>query len=173
MKYSDYEKQTLALELCTFMLKQKQKPVFLCIGSDKVVGDMVGVLVGEMLKNKYRINAHIYGTLSYAVTNKNLQEIVKKVKKEHNGSPIVIVDGILGKTEEIGQIKHYAFGSVPAGAFNKGKLIGDYSILGVVDSSGIDKMLFLKSVKLKTVVDMAQFIAESVNLAYKFGGVLV
>lgn len=171
MKTPSFSQQQLALSFCNFLLKSRKKPVFLCVGSDKVVGDMVGLLVGEMIKN--RVDAHVFGTLEHAVTEKNLDNVVSEIRLNYGDSPIVVVDGILGKVEEIGQVKYYPFGSKPGGEFNKGKVVGDYSILGVVDTFGIDRMAFLRSVKLKTVVDVAKQIAESIFLAYKFGGILI
>lgn len=162
-------KRELALNLSSFLMSKRVKPVFLCVGSDKVVGDLVGVLVGEMLLKKHHINAFVYGSLDYAVTSKNLPEVIRYVKQNHLNSPVIVVDGILGKFDEIGMIKYYPFGSVPGGQFNKGALVGDYSILGVVETSGINSLNFLRSVKLKTVVDVATFIADAIAMAFRFG----
>lgn len=171
---SDVEKnkQRLALELGSFMLKSKEKPVFLCVGSDKVVGDLVGVLVGELLTHKYHINGYVYGNLDYAITNKNLQIVTDYIKQNYPQNPVIVVDGICGEMHEVGYVKYYEYGCIAGGEFNNGIKLGDYSILGVVDVKGIDGLNFLKSVKLKTITKLAEFIADSVSLAYKFCGAL-
>lgn len=166
-------KLRLAIELSSFLLKSKEKPIFLCVGTDKVVGDLVGVIVGELLSKKYHPNAYVYGNLDYAVTNKNIPIVVEYLKQNYPQNPVIVIDGICGETHELKHIKAYEHGCVPGGEFGFGVPVGDYSILGVVDVKGIDKLGFLKSVKLKTVVGIAEFIAESINMAYKFCGTLV
>ena len=37
------------------------KPVILCIGTDKVPGDSLGPVVGDLLIMKYNIDAFVYG----------------------------------------------------------------------------------------------------------------
>lgn len=165
---SEKNKRSLALNLSGFLLTYPQKPVFLCVGSDKVIGDLIGVIVGELLTSKFHIPAYVYGTASHNITAKNLNTTIKYIKANHPTSPIVVVDGILGEMDEVGQVKYYPYGSIPAGEYNKGTLTGNYSILGVVNTKGVDALTFLKSVKLKTVVTLANFIADSINLAYTY-----
>lgn len=161
-------KKELAFSLASFLMGKKGKPVFLCVGSDKVVGDLLGVVVGEILQKKYHIDAHVFGSLEYSVNARNLPIVVDYIRKNYN-SPIIVVDGILGELNEVGFVKYYPSGTIPGGEFGKGQYVGDYSILGVVDTSGVDALTFLKSVRLKTIIDVANFIADSINLAYKFG----
>lgn len=166
-------KNLVAISLTNELLLAREKPVFLCVGSDKVVGDCLGVLVGELLKTKYKINGFIYGDLDNSVNAKNLKETIKKIKNNHPKSPIVLIDAILGEVDEVGQIKFYKSGAIPGGEFNSGTMVGDYSILAVVNAKGMDSLNFIKSVRLKTVVGMAEFVAESIFRAYKFAQNLV
>lgn len=166
-------KNLLAISLVNKLLNCREKPVFLCVGTDKIVGDSIGAIVGELLKSKYKIDAHIYGNLDKNITASNIEMTVNKIKNIHPYSPIILVDGILGELEEVGQIKFYPHGAIPSGQFNRGVFVGDYSILAVVDTKGVDTLNFLKSVKLKTVYEMALFIAESIVRAYKFSQNLV
>ena len=124
----DKNKNVIAMSLVNELLIRHEKPVFLCVGTEKVVGDSVGVLVGEMLTKKYGINGYIYGNFDENITAKNINEIIKKIKINHPNSPIVVVDGILGDLTEVGQVKFYPQGVSPAGEFNKGVFIGNYSI---------------------------------------------
>ena len=36
-------------------------PVILCIGSDKIAGDSVGPIVGDILKNRLNARCFVYG----------------------------------------------------------------------------------------------------------------
>lgn len=161
-------KQQLAFSLASFLMGKRETPVFLCVGSDKVVGDLLGVIVGEILLKKHHIKAPVFGSVDYSVNGKNLQIVVEYIRKNYAG-PIVVIDGILGGLDEIGYVKYYPNGTIPGGEFGKGKYVGDFSILGVVEASGVDALTFLKSVRLKTIVEVADFIADSINMAYKFG----
>ena len=169
----DKNKNIMAMSLVNELLQSEYKPVFLCVGTEKVIGDCVGVLVGEILTNKYKINGFIYGNFNENITAKNLNETIVKIKKLHPYSPIVVIDGILGELSEVGQVKFYPYGSIPASQFNKGQLVGDYSILAVVDAKGIDSLTMLKSVKLSTILNMAEFISDSIARAYKFSQNLI
>lgn len=171
----NYEKNKniMAMSLTNDVLLKKNKPVFLCVGSDKVLGDLVGVLTGELLKNKYKIDAHVYGCFDHPVNATNLSTTIKHLRLTHPYSPIVLVDAILGEPDEIGQVKFYGHPSYAGGEFHEGVLVGDYSILGVVSTKGIDSLGFLRAVKIKTVVSMAEFIAESIDRAFKFSQHLI
>ena len=169
----DKNKNLVAISLVNELLLSNEKPVFLCVGSDKVVGDCLGVFVGELLKKKYKINGFIYGDFNVNINANNLKEIVQEIKKKHPNSPIVLVDAILGDIEEVGQVKFYRSGAIPGGEFNKGELVGDYSILAVVGAKGINALNFVKSVRLNLVVNLAEFIAESISRAYKFAQNLI
>ena len=169
----DKNKNLVAISLVNELLLRKEKPVFLCVGTEKVIGDSVGALVGEILKKKYKINGYIYGDFDDNVTAKNLNNTILKIKNAHPYSPIVLVDGILGESHEVGQVKFYPQGAIPSGQFNDGVLVGDYSILAVVDTKGIDGLTLLSSVKLGTIITMAEFIAESISRAYKFSQNLI
>jgi len=159
-------KNLIAISLINELFKKHEKPVFLCVGSDKVLGDSVGALTGEILKTKHKINAYIYGDLDYNINANNIEKTILHIKKIHPYSPIVLIDGILGDMDEVGQIKFYPNGAFASGEFHKGVFVGDYSILAVVDVKGIDSLSFLKSVKLKTVLTQAEFIADSIAQAY-------
>lgn len=166
-------KNMMAISLANTLLKENKKPVFLCVGTDKIIGDSVGAITGELLKTKYKLNGYIYGDLSNSINANNLENNIEKVKALHPNSPIVLIDSILGELDEVGQIKYYPNGAYAKGEFHKGVFVGDYSILAVVNTKGIDGLSFIKSVKLKTVIEQAEFIAESIYRAYKFSQNLI
>lgn len=161
-------KNLVAISLVNELLKNNKKPVFLCVGSDKVLGDSVGALTGELLKNKHKINGYIYGDLEYNITATNLNKTIDHIRKMHPNSPIILIDGILGDLDEVGQVKFYPKGAYASGEYHKGVFVGDYSILAVVETKGIDSLTFLRSVKLKTIIKQAEFIADSIVRAFRY-----
>ena len=161
-------KNIMALSLASVLLESQEQPVFLCVGTDKIVGDSVGVIIGELLANKYKINAIVLGTFDDNIDAKNIESVVEDVKAKYPRAPIILIDGILGECEDVGQVKFYKSGAYAAGQYGKGIFVGDYSILAVVGARGLDSLSFIRSVKLKCVVELAEFIADSVNRALKY-----
>jgi len=169
----DKNQNLVAISLVNEILPSKYKPVFLCVGTDRVVCDSLGAITGELLKNKYNINAYIYGDLDFNINAENLEKTIGHIKKIHPNSPIVLIDAILGNLDEVGFVKYYPQGAYAKGEFHKGVYVGDYSILAVVGAKGIDGLNILKNVKLKNIVLQAEFIAGSINIAYKYSQHLI
>ena len=82
--------------------------VFLCVGTDRVIGDSIGPLVGSKLKElfkKYNIfNINIYGSLKDNVNYINVKNTIKKINNNHKDSCIIVIDSALSKKENIGKI---------------------------------------------------------------------
>ena len=68
----------MAMNIVNELLCSENKPVFLCVGSDKVLGDCVGAYTGELLSKKYHINAFVYGNLDNSVNANNLEKTIQK-----------------------------------------------------------------------------------------------
>ena len=169
MVYGKHEgnNKRLALDIASFLLSIKKTPTIVCIGSDKVIGDSLGVIVGESLKSKLSEKAYIYGDLSNPITKNNLIETIKNIRDKHPDSPMIVIDSVLGYEEEIGCVKTHSNGVMIGGEFGEGLMVGDYSILGVVACKGISALQFLGSVKLNTVVDLSNMIVDGVCRALK------
>ncbi|UOK59079.1 spore protease YyaC [Bacillus sp. OVS6] len=89
--------------------RENQEIVFLCIGSDRYVGDSLGPLVGTMLL-EHEIPYRVYGTLEEPVHAFNLKGILKKIQKPKK--PLIIsMDACLGDQGQVGSV-----------SFNKGPL---------------------------------------------------
>ena len=58
-------------------------PVILCIGTDRMIGDSLGPLVGSLLARKRKARLLVYGTLSQPVHALNLDETLNEIKKKH------------------------------------------------------------------------------------------
>jgi putative sporulation protein YyaC len=110
--------------------------IFLCIGSDKIIGDSYGPLVGqklkENLKNMYN-NIEVYGTLDEPISAINIEKNIKQIYDIYKSPCIIAIDSALGAQEKIGKIyvsnKKMECGR---GVGKKSIFVGDISIKGVV-----------------------------------------
>jgi len=110
--------------------------IFLCVGSDKIIGDCFGPLVGENLKKDLKnffYNIKIIGTLEETVSGVNLENEVRKIYNTYQNPCIIAIDAALSKQEDIGKIvvsnSKMKFG---VGTNNKIIEVGDISIKGIV-----------------------------------------
>jgi len=138
------------------------KPVFMCVGTDKIVADSLGPIVAEKLKKSYRIPAYVYGGLDYNINATNLIECYNYIKTIHPNSAIVLIDATLA--EDVGQVKICKGAFAGAGNVLPSIKIGDISILGVVGKKGKD--FRLNSVRIKDILDMAEIIANTIAMVY-------
>lgn len=134
-------------------------PVVLCIGSDRVTGDCLGPLVGQMLVER-GVSAFVYGTLRRPVTALNLKDAVEHIRKAHGDRKILAVDSSVGKTCDVGRIR-IAFGAIAPGSAD-GKVlpkVGDVSITATVTDPHKTP---LAAVRLGIVYELATDIAERI-----------
>lgn len=141
------------------------RPIFVCVGSDLVVGDCLGPLVGTMLKNT-GVSPYVYGTLNVPVTAKEVGAVGKHILKSHKKSFIIAVDAGVGTMKDVGKIVVSGSGLRPGLGVNK-KLdeIGDLSIVGVVAEKAPDHSKFFNYTRFNLIYNMATAITEGI-LAY-------
>lgn len=105
--------------------------VFVCIGTDRNVGDSLAPIVGTRLKN----NPHytIYGTIDAPVHALNVDYISEHLKINHPNALVIAIDAGLGKRENVGLIRIEHKPIFPGrGVGKKLPPIGDISIIGIV-----------------------------------------
>ena len=166
--YEEINKKRLGLEISQIMMSSKDNPIFLCVGSDRIVGDCMSPMVGELIKKHIGEKALVFGTLSNPINYKNLDKVLSKIKEIYPNNPLIVIDSVLGKSDEIGFVKLNKGGLVLGGEFHEGIKAGNYHIVGVVNSSGINSLTFLKSVRLKKVMEMSKFIADGIKYAIRY-----
>lgn len=110
------------------------KLVFLCIGTNRVIGDCFGPLVGYKLKELFREekNIQIIGDIENVVSFQNIQKIISTIKQED--SFIIAIDAALSSNiNKIGTIS-VSQNKINVGSSinNKNLYIGDISIKGIV-----------------------------------------
>jgi len=143
--------------------------VFLCAGTEKVVGDSFGPKVATKLKN---INEKVF-TVSFANVNKCIEKIYEETKTPY----IIVIDAALSSSEKIGEIiiekGETALGS---GLNKKGVVIGDVSIKGVVAynyKETAKNLIALKNVSQSLINNMVDEtinkIKEEMYIFHKYG----
>lgn len=143
--------------------KADTAPVILCIGTDRIIGDSLGPLVGTLLQ---RCGAHdlpVYGTLENTVHALNLHDILPQIKKAHPGRTVVAIDASLGPAAEVGSV-FIRPGSLHPGAGVSKRLpaAGDLSITGIAGTEGRQPYLSLQTARLSTIMEMAERIRDCI-----------
>lgn len=141
-------------------------PVIVCIGSDLVVGDSLGPIVGKGLTEILNGKAYVYGTLKNPITAKEISLLKKVINEMHPNSKTIVVDAAVGRKEDIGQVKILDSGINPGLGANKTlPLVGDVSIIAVVAEKN-DGDNTLQGVRLNLINKLATDIINGVSLAF-------
>lgn len=143
--------------------KKNQELIFLCIGTDKVMGDCLGPILGYRLK-KTGCKESIYGDLDFPVHAQNINTVVKDIKKKHPRAFVVAIDASLGLKSHIGFIT-LGTGSLYPGAGVGKELpkVGNVYITGIVNSSSPQD--FFDNTRLNIVMNLADTIFEGIKNA--------
>ena len=143
--------------------KRNKIPVIVCIGSDLVLGDSLGPLVGTMLIKK-KVAAYVYGTLNAPITAKEIVCAKTHLKMLHPESFIIAIDAAVGNTDDIGLIKVSDKGLKPGLGVDKNLgVIGDCSIIGVVAGKSLQNYNLFNLTRLNLIYKMAEKIASGVE----------
>lgn len=141
------------------------KLVFLCIGTDRVIGDCFGPLVGYKLKDFFRNekNIEIIGDIENTVCFQNVYDVIKKTPEE---SFVIAIDAALSTKNDVGKIivsKEKM--NIGRGLNKKSIYVGDISIKGIV-SKDLKKPQYnfrlLQNTSLGLIMNMADCVAEGI-----------
>ena len=146
----DFKQRFLKNDLSSNLLKKfgTKMPVVVCLGSDKVLSDMVGVLVAENLK-KNKVRAFVFGGFDRQIMAKDVESIVKKFPQKN----ILFVDSGMSKNQIVFD---------PNGIrLNCGKFFEGASITAgtILKSNG---KFLLATTPAKTVFYMAKKISDAI-----------
>jgi putative sporulation protein YyaC len=143
-------------------------PVILCIGTDRIIGDALGPMVGSILQKEAGESLSVYGTLPHTVHAMNLDRVLPAIKEKHPGQLMIAVDASLGTPENIGTIWIRPHGLKPGAGVSKNlPCAGDIAITGIVGRESSRPYLDLQTTRLATVAEMAERIAECVLMVCK------
>lgn len=144
------------------IIPSDKKTLAVCIGSDLVLGDSLGPLVGTILKKK-NSDLYVYGTLNNPVTAKDVDVVRKNVKIMHPNTICIAIDASIGDVDDVGIIKVINKGLKPGLGVNKNLgVIGDVSIIGVVASKSLQNYNLYNLTRLNLVYKMAEQIADGI-----------
>lgn len=149
-----------ALEKCN---PDNNKPIIICVGSDLVLGDSLGPLVGTMLKQKSLL-CYIYGTLNFPITAKEVDYAKRYLKEMHPHSKIIAIDAAVGNNDDVGLVRIVNKGLKPGLGVEKDLgLIGDISIIGIVAGKSIQNYNLFNLTRLNLIFKMAESIASGIE----------
>lgn len=141
---------------------KNKKPIFVCVGSDLVLGDSLGPLVGTLLKNK-GVKSYVYGTLNFPITAKEVEYARTYLKQMHPSSIIIAIDAAIGTADDVGLIRVLNKGLKPGLGVNKNLgTVGDNSIIGIVASKSLQNYNLFNMTRLNLIYKMAEQISEGI-----------
>lgn len=139
---------------------KKGTPVILCVGSDKILGDSVGPLVGDLLKYRFKLKCFVYGRPDASVNGKNLTEYTKFIAAAHPESPVIAVDACLSESHSTGDVHIKCGGINPKRAVTRAaNPVGDVGVLGVIEGLTCSPLSTLMSVSWDNVEKLCYKIA--------------
>ena len=160
--FNDYTSNGISCAIAKFNAKELA-PIIICIGSDLVLGDSLGPLVGTLLKKK-GVGVYVYGTLNYPITAKEIENVQKHLKHMHPNSILVAVDAAVGLKDDVGNIRVVNKGLKPGTGVNKNLgEIGDVSIIGVVAGKSKENYDLFNLTRLGLIYKMAEKISNGIE----------
>lgn len=136
------------------------RPLVLCVGTDRCIGDALAPLIGTILQRS-NVDFPVYGTLEYPIHALNIHNNLGEIKTKHPRALIIAVDASLGRKDEIGNIiVRRGFLSPGKGVGKNLPAIGDITIVGIVEAFKPNVALVIHNIRLHFVMSMAEVIAS-------------
>lgn len=146
--------------------KKYKEIVFLCIGSDRMTGDCLGPLTGQLLRARLSSESLIYGTLNSTVHACNLGKTMTRIQILHPDALVLAVDASLGSKKHLGCAAIASGALFPgAGVHKKLPPVGDLHVTGIVNTSDFQDYLALQTTRLAMVIALSDVIAQGILLA--------
>lgn len=140
--------------------------VIVCIGTDIVMYDSLGPLVGTLLM-EIGISAPIFGKLDDPIHAQNIEVRIKEVKDNFPNHKVIAIDGCLGDEIDVGNILLKEGGVKPGQGVGKNILeVGDYAIKPIIEKSEASKYLRELQIRLRYIFSIAVVIKEAFVFAY-------
>lgn len=160
--YNNAKASEFIINLRRKISREERDLAFVCIGSNKVVGDMLGPLVGSYLKSNSRLE--VFGDLSENICQrKDFEKIYSKVK----GKCVIAVDSAVSNYGRMGDIFITNKPLKIAYGINLDKgMIGDISIKGIVavdDRNQLKNLCNLKNSDADFIKKMAFVIGNGIK----------
>lgn len=163
--YLDAESAWTVIPYLSEILRRNNNPVFVCVGTPKVIGDSLGPLVGSIISGEIP-GLPLYGTLANPVHALNLEAVLRETQTLYPHATLIGIDSSLSTQARVGYIcLHH--GKLQPGRAVHGCLpsFGDYKLYGNIGDSEADSQRILQhilKVSAKQVQDMATVMATIV-----------
>lgn len=150
-------------------MTNKDNIIFVCIGTNKIIGDCLGPLVGTYLKSKFREynNIKIYGDIYSPIDYTNIDKILNSITYKNDNTIRICIDSALGN--DVGKILINSKELYIGKALEKNrKILSDINIKGVVGKNYKSKeknIEELKSKKFEDINKLAISIVDFINVA--------
>ncbi len=142
--------------------------IFLCIGTNMIIGDAFGPLVGTLLKNSFKEkeNVKVIGDLEDVLTYNRIDANINYIKERYKNSLIIVLDSALSNISDIGKIFVQNRGLRYAESLKKhNNTIGNISIKAVVGedtNNSIENFKILKKVSIGKIQEMSNFVSNGI-----------
>ncbi len=141
--------------------------IFICVGSNKIVGDSLGPMVGLKLTKKLNTKVSIIGTMSEPVNYINIKKITQNIKSNYANPCIISIDSAMGKNEDIGKVIVNWGGTVLGKAVNKGIYFNSHiNIKGIVAKCNEDILINLQelnSISVIKIEKLSNIVSEGIS----------
>lgn len=142
--------------------------IFLCIGTQRLIGDAFGPLTGNrltiLLNDARRIN--IIGTLEDPVSLRNINNILQSIRNTYTNPFIIAIDSALSTPSNIGSIWVCDGGITVGTSLNRvGVTVGNMGIRAVVGrncGNTSHNLSVLQNVPLSRVVNLAEIVSSGI-----------
>lgn len=163
----NYLNDNITIELSKEIKNKINKEcILLMIGTDKCIGDAFAPLVGSLLKSYNYIKNPIYGTIKEPIHALNIKETLEEIKIKYPNKPIFIIDSMISKKGNIGDIILMKGGIYPGSALGKIlPMAGDISLTLIVSNNEKDAVNALTTLRLNNIYEMAKVVANSIFIA--------
>lgn len=148
------------------MQPDKERVVFVCIGTDRSTGDALGPLIGTMLQEHGW--SQVIGTLAEPCDARRVEAAAEGLRQRSMEElTVVAIDACLGKPQSVGGYVLTSGPLRPGAATGRGlPPIGDFGIAGVVNRNGPKAYGMLQTTSLHFVLGMAKRIVSAINEAW-------
>lgn len=153
-------------------LYNKNNKVFLCIGTNKCIGDSLGPRIGEILNEKlYKNNIYVIGNLRENINYSNIFNTLNKIYNNIDNPYLILIDSALSNKEYVGNIVINKKGMIIGESLKKEKRkIGDIAIKGIVGENkenNIKNFNILNNVEEEVIEKLSNIISSQIISALK------
>lgn len=142
--------------------------IFLCLGTNQIIGDSFGPVVGSVLKKRLSDskNVKVIGDLDNVVTYNEINECKIYLNKYCNDSLVIVLDSALSKHNDIGKVYIQNRGLRYAESLKKeNDVIGNVSIKAVVGENKFNNITNFKNLQqasLQNIHNMSNIVSNGI-----------